>query len=217
MSTTKPAVTAHAGAMGFADNSIEAMQAGVDAGADIVEFDLSFTPEGAAVLSHDAPQGVEPTLADAFDFLRRNPTIRANVDLKQMTDQLPAVQTAAQEAGVLERIFFTGIEEDWVPGVRRLCPKIPYYLNYGIDDDRRQDADYLAGIAELVKSLGALGLNIHHSGATALLADILHQRGLELSVWTVNDPEQIRRIAAIRPDNITSRRPDLVRAELGAE
>ena len=48
-------VTAHSGCMGLADNSLEAMEAGIEAGAQIVEFDLNYTSDGAPVLSHDSP------------------------------------------------------------------------------------------------------------------------------------------------------------------
>ena len=74
-------VTAHSGSMGFPDNSIEAMEAGVRAGAAIVEFDLRFTKEGEPVLSHDAPRGECATLGDAFAFLAAHPDVLANVDI----------------------------------------------------------------------------------------------------------------------------------------
>ena len=213
MSTTKTAVTAHSGAMGLADNSIKAMRAGVAAGADIVEFDLSFNAAGEPVLSHDEPRGGEATLADAYAFLRENPRVRANIDLKQLTERLPVVEALAEEYGVLDRVFFTGIVEDWIPEVRRLCPKIPYYLNYSVDEDRMHEEAYASELAERAEKLGALGLNVHHSGASAVLAQKLHDRGLELSVWTVNEPEEIRRMLALGADNITSRRPDAARGE----
>ena len=44
-------ITAHSGCMGYPDNSIEAMEAGIAVGANIVEFDLYFTADGTPVLS----------------------------------------------------------------------------------------------------------------------------------------------------------------------
>ena len=47
-------VIAHRGAAGLArENSLEALQAGMDAGADILEFDIRITKDGVPVLSHD--------------------------------------------------------------------------------------------------------------------------------------------------------------------
>ena len=46
-------VTAHTGCEDTADNSLEAISAGIAAGADIVEFDLRFDSEGKGILSHD--------------------------------------------------------------------------------------------------------------------------------------------------------------------
>ncbi len=208
----KTTITAHAGAMGLPDNTLEAIRAGIEAGADIVEFDLSFSSDGEPVLSHDEPQGCEPTLADAFGILRAHPAIRANVDLKRLSEHLYKVQPLAEAYGVPERIFFTGIDGDWIPEIRRQCPRVPYYLNRDMDENRFGDEKYYAELAALTARVGALGLNIHWSGAHPALSRILHEAGLELSVWTVNEPDDIRAMLALGADNITTRRPDLVRA-----
>ncbi|MBQ6020415.1 MAG: glycerophosphodiester phosphodiesterase [Clostridia bacterium] len=209
MPTRKPTITAHAGAMGYPDNSIEAIQAGIDAGADVVEIDLSFTPQGEPVLSHDEPRGGESTLADAFGLLRRHPAIRMNIDLKRPSAHLAKVQALAEETGLTDRVFFTGIPEEWIPDVRRQCPDIPYYLNREMEERHYADESYYAQLAQTASRLGALGLNIHYGGAHPALSRILHARGLELSLWTVNAPEDIRAALAANPDNITSRRPDI--------
>ncbi|MBQ6165124.1 MAG: glycerophosphodiester phosphodiesterase [Clostridia bacterium] len=205
----RPTITAHAGSMGLPDNTLEAIRAGIEAGADIVEFDLSFTVGGAPVLSHDEPQGGEPTLADAFGILRAHPAIRANIDLKRLSDHLYKVQPLAEEYGVSDRIFFTGINEDWIPEVRRQCPGVPYYLNRDIDESRFGDEAYYEELAALTARVGALGLNIHFSGAHPALSRILHEAGLELSLWTVDEPDDIRAVLETEPDNVTTRRPDL--------
>ncbi|MBR5620588.1 MAG: hypothetical protein IKW76_12705, partial [Clostridia bacterium] len=57
-------VTAHSGSMGLPENSVEAMEAGVKAGAQIVEFDLQYDDAGEPVLSHDEPAGMCVTLCD---------------------------------------------------------------------------------------------------------------------------------------------------------
>ena len=54
--------TAHTGCVKTADNSLEAIEEGAKHGADIIEFDLNFLPDGTPVLSHDKPKGNEITL-----------------------------------------------------------------------------------------------------------------------------------------------------------
>lgn len=47
-------IIGHRGAAGLAhENSLEAMQAGIDAGADILEFDVRLTKDSVPIISHD--------------------------------------------------------------------------------------------------------------------------------------------------------------------
>ena len=213
-----PTVTAHSGSMGLPDNSIEAMEAGIDAGASIVEFDLRFLEDSTPVLSHDAPAEEPVTLADAFALLQRRPGVQANVDVKDPF-HLEVVAPLAKEMGVLDRLFYTGVGEDWVPVVRAKSPEISYYLNTDVLDDPDVDhaappAAVYAALAEKTKRLGAVGINIHYSHLDEALSAAFRAAGLPVSVWTVNKPREIARVLALRPANITSRRPDLVCARL---
>lgn len=212
----KLTLTAHSGSMGLPDNSIEAMAAGVAAGADIVEFDLRFDRDGAPVLSHDAPFGEPEPLSAAFAFLAAHPGVRANVDVKDVSG-LGRIAPLAREYGVLDRIFYTGVSAADAPTVRVKSPEIPYYLNTDVQNEKDADlraplADLYAALAAKTKALGAVGINIHHTLLTPLLQDVFRRAGLPISVWTVNEPTDIARVTALTPENITSRRPDLVRA-----
>ena len=89
-------VTGHTGCMGEKDNSLEAMEAAVRAGAKIVEFDLNFDEDKRPVLSHDAPKGNEVTLEQAFEFLQSKPSVLANVDAKS-TENLKEVNALAEK------------------------------------------------------------------------------------------------------------------------
>ena len=199
-------VTAHSGCMGLADNSLEAMEAGVAAGAEIVEFDLNYTADGTPVLSHDTPKNgaVCVTLAQAFDFLAKQEGVRANVDVK-CTEYLEKVPALAAAAGVTERIFFTGVDDQMVDAVRKKCPGIPYYLNASVP--KRADLDALV---KKTAALGAVGLNMNWKNASPGLVRAFHKRNMPVSVWTVNKPARVFKMLLLGVDNITSRRPDTV-------
>ena len=181
-------VTAHSGCMGLPENSIEAMEAGVAAGAQIVEFDLQFTSRGEPVLSHDAPAGECVPLREAFTFLLSHPGIRANVDVKN-TSHLECVEPIARQAGVLDRIFFTGVFEKDVPTVREKCPGIPYYLNMEIPFFTRMEK-----LAEKTRALGAVGVNVSAENLSARLTRVFRQNGLLTSVWTIDSARKARRV-----------------------
>ena len=199
-------VTAHSGCMDLPDNSIEAMESGVRAGARIVEFDLQFSADGTPVLSHNVPDPETSyvTLEDAFAFLAKHPGVQANVDVKS-TAYLEKVPTLAEQAGVTERIFFTGIRENDVATVREKCPGIPYYLNTDVSADEDLNA-----LAEKTASLGAVGVNLYWEYTSPELVNVFHKHKMPVSVWTVDDAEETLRLAVYGVDNITSRRPDIV-------
>ena len=204
-------VTAHSGSMGLPDNSIDAARAGVEAGAEIVEIDLSFLESGDPVLSHDQPKAEENPLplSALFEFLAGHPGVRANVDVKS-TEKLESVAPLAREYGVLPQIFFTGIGDDFVDAAREKSPEIPRYLNVSLDQARAEEGEYLDSLVARVRASGGVGINCNYHGVTSALVETFRRAGLLVSLWTVNEPEDMERVIALRPDNITTRRPDLL-------
>lgn len=200
-------VTAHTGCLGASPNTVKSMEEGVKAGADIVEFDLSFNEDGEPVLSHDAPTKNAVHLKEAFKFLSEHKNIKVNVDVKD-TSHLEKVNQLAAEYGVTEQIFFTGIFEKDVPEVIKLCPQIPYYLNYNVCLSKKRDISYISNIVETVKNCGAVGINIHYKGASKELVEAFHKEKLLVSLWTVNSRYQFCKTVKLCPDNITTKRPD---------
>ena len=201
-------VTAHTGTMGTEENTIESMRVGSE-NADIIEFDVLSGSDGVPKLAHTEITAQSPTLAEAFEFLSEHKSIKANVDMKK-AENLAEVQRLAKEYGVLEQIFFTGIRENDVPAVRKDSPEIGYFLNFDVNKRKNKDDAYLQSLADKVKGLGAIGLNIHFGGASKELVEKFHENGLLVSLWTANTEKEILKVLSLSPDNITSRNPDKV-------
>ena len=199
--------TAHSGCVNTPDNSIASIEAAAQYDADIVEVDLNFGADGQPVLSHDDPQGGEVTLDEAFGKISGYKNLRVNVDVKKTTD-LGAVESLAKKHGIYDRMFFTGIRECDVDAVKKSTPGVPYYLN--VDVSRKQSDAYLDSLVKKVAGCGAIGINFNKKNATQKLVDKFRDNGLLVSVWTANSEKDIRRILALSPDNITTRRPDLI-------
>ena len=69
-------------------------------------------------------------------------------------------------------------------------------------------------ISELIKktkNLGAIGINSNYSHATELFVDTMRKNGLLVSLWTVNKPADMPKILALRPDNITTKKPHILK------
>lgn len=200
-------ITAHTGCIGTAENSLDSIKTGVENGANIIEFDLYFNEKGEPVLSHDEPVGNEVTLDGAFACLGSYNGIRANVDVKTV-DALEKVYTSAVKYNVRDRIFYTGVNDDFVETVKEKSPEIPYYLNVNVDKKKNTDREYLLSLVEKVKSAGAIGINFNYKCASKELVDTFHENGLLVSIWTVDDEYSMYKILSFAPDNITTRRPD---------
>lgn len=213
MNKTQPprgfTVTAHTGAMGTPENSLESLQTGL-MHADIAEFDVRFGAHGVPVLSHSWPLPKDAVpLEQAFALLAQYPDKQANVDLKS-TENLSAVQALAEQYGVLGQIFFTGVFSSFVPAVRKDAPKIPYYLNCAINRFFKNSTAYARRLAKRVQASGAVGLNCNFRNVTPRIVAAMHEKGLAVSLWTASDDAQLFRILRLRPDNVTTRVPDRV-------
>ncbi len=200
-------VTAHTGCEETEENSLASIRKGYESGADIVEFDLAFKPDGDAVLSHDEkPRDGCVTLDEAFALIAELPDIRVNVDCKSVAN-LKAVAQLAEEHGIIDRIFFTGIREEDVSAVKEQTSDVAYWLNFDVDTEKNTDEKYLLFLAEKTRELGAVGLNINHRTCTKELVEVFHREGLLVSIWTVNEIEDMIKDISLGADNITSRHP----------
>lgn len=200
-------ITAHTGCMGTKENSLESIKMGIENGAQIIEFDLYFTQDGEPVLSHNEPVGNEITLDEAFAYLRMFKDAKANVDIKTV-DALEKVYPFAKENGVENRIFYTGVKDEFVESVRKDSPEIKYYLNVDVDKSKNTDREYLQSLVEKVKKAGAIGINFNYKSASKELVDVFHENGLLVSIWTVDSEYNMYKILSFGPDNITTRHPD---------
>ena len=199
--------TAHTGCMGTKQNSLESMKKGVQSGANIIEFDLRANKNGDLVLSHDEPVGGEITLSEAFALLGSFQNTKANVDIK-MTDELEKVYTLAKEYNVEDKIFYTGVNDDFVDAVKTKSPEVSYFLNVKVSKLKNKNRNYLLSLVEKVKNAGAIGINFNYKSASKELVDVFHENGLLVSIWTVDNEDNMYKILSFGPDNITTRNPN---------
>lgn len=205
--------TGHTGCVGTKDNSLEAIDKAVEFGVDIVEFDIRFNGT-EHILSHDDPVGGEPTLREALLRVKQYDGLKANIDVKEVAG-IENVQPLAEELGMLDRVFFTGIFEADAPVVAEKCPEIFYYLNMSVASPKKHTEEYLSGIIDTIKKCGAVGINFKHVNLSSKLVDAFRKEGLQVSVWTVNKEDKMYRALGCGVDNITTRQPDMLQKIIG--
>lgn len=203
-------VTCHAGAFHTKANSLESVSIAVEWGADIVEFDVSFRPDGTAVIIHESSptmtQGV--LLEDALKIVAKDKKCKINLDIKS-TSNLPEVDRLVKKHGLFERVFYTGVFEDWVDTVKSTSA-IPYYLNHNISAAEAASNEAIDEIMQRTKSLGAIGINSNYKNASRYFSDTAHKNGLLVSLWTVNKVKDMVRVIEMCPDNITTKKPEIL-------
>jgi glycerophosphoryl diester phosphodiesterase len=201
------------------ENSLAQIAHALELGANFIEVDVRRRPsDGALVLDHDrGDRPGAPLLADALALIAAT-TSGADLDLKQhdLKDDLIATVRAAC---LLGRTVCTG--GNWQqladikqaePGIRigltipRTAVKVPRIVaRYGLLVQRRQWARRLPG---LIRQYDADLVAAHHRLVDRGLVRAAHSVNAEVWCWTVDDPRDLRRLAKLGVDAITSNRPE---------
>lgn len=202
-------LTYHAGAMHTKPNTLQSIKHALEHGAKTVEFDVTFRPDGTPVIIHSSsPKSNEGVLlSDALDIVVKDKYCQINLDIKSTTN-LSEVDKLVKEKGLFERVFYTGVFEDWVEKVKK-DSVIPYYLNHSISQEEAASAEKIQALADKAKALGAMGINSKFTNANKTFVDVTRKNGLLVSLWTVNKASDIVRILNIKPDNITTKMPHI--------
>jgi glycerophosphoryl diester phosphodiesterase len=222
-----PLVIGHRGAAAVApENTLAALQAAVDAGADLVEFDIG--PD--LRLAHSAQEiPVEPVSLDtALEFLREH-SLGIHLDVK-----LPGY-----ESSVVDAIRRHGMEERGVVStafavtsrrLSRLAPDLPRAIGYprdryGVSHLRWPQGLTLAGAAALRQAMPlriplllrmarANVLSLHQALCSHAAVRTAHALGAPVLAWTANDPATVLRLAEAGVDAIVSDDPEIALATL---
>jgi glycerophosphoryl diester phosphodiesterase len=202
----------HRGAAGHErENTTRSFLRALDLGVDLIETDLRETADGAIVLYHDvwivrtstlaALRAIDDETATLEDLLAvANGRCGLMLELK-VTGLAERTIAAVAAAGFSGSLIYASFHHDELLAVRRLQPdaKTLALLHAAPVDKTRFAIDAQATHA---------GINIEF--ATAELVSALHNSGLQVFVYTVNKPEDIAAMKALRVDGIVSDYPDRV-------
>jgi len=114
------------------------------------------------------------------------------------------------ETGWRHRSFVHSFDWRLVKDVHTIAPDIPVGGNV---DDGRVGAH--GGIDEVIEALvsdGIMHINLDHRIADAEVIARCHRAGLEVTLWTVNDPDQMAEFIRAGVDWLTTDHPDVALA-----
>ena len=230
-------VTAHRGASSVAsENTLAAMAAAVDAGADLAELDVRLTRDGQVVLMHD--RTIDRTTngtGDLWDYslseLRefdagswfseefageRIPTLAEVIRFARERLELNIeIKTSREEptiaAAVVEIIRSEECGDDCLitsfnREIVEEVKRIAPEIRAGLIFGSDYPADVFDGEWEI--------LSVNHQVVDSTFVTRAKARGKSVHVWTVDDREEMIRLIELGVDGIISNRPALVREVL---
>ncbi|WP_353114606.1 glycerophosphodiester phosphodiesterase family protein [Microbacterium sp.] len=235
-------IWAHAGAGTFSSsNTIEAFELAIEQGADGLELDVHMTRDGRVVCRHDEtvdlPSGVRvfirdlsgeevgavdlgegrriPELAQVLSLLAGT-DLALNVEVKNGPVLYPGIEEAvlATVAAAREEraVVYSSFNHYTLLRLRELSPGAliaPLYTEALVDP-------WL-----YAQHLGADALHPFHATLAAPgVLDGFREAGVSVRAWTVNEPEDLRRLISAGVDAVITDEPAIARrigAEIAAE
>ena len=225
---------AHRGGMSEApENTLAAFQHAVDLGYTFLETDVHLTADGVLVAFHDVDLertcGVKNNIQDltwgqlsevrvdgthpiprVIDLLDAFPDARFNVDCKS-DDALQPLISLLSDRDCLQRICVGSFSDRRLRAVRKafgtgvctsLGPVETTCLTTGAPTPQ------IAYAAQVPPNAGKLPLVTERFVARA------HRRGLQVHVWTIDDPEEMERLLDLGVDGIMTDQPEVLKAVL---
>lgn len=218
-------VLAHRGAsQARPENTVAAFELAVEMGADAIELDVRQSADGVLVIHHD------PVLSDG--------TVISGVDASRLPADIPTLERALAACGSVAvnveikhdpAVTDEVDHDDHVDAVmdaliafdggqlsrRWLISSFRYRTVERVADRHR-----MARTAWLVETIdqaaidrtaaaGFDGINPQDLGLTRSHVDAAHRAGLQMSVWTVDDPERLSTLIGWGVDGVFTNVPDL--------
>ncbi|MBK5224577.1 MAG: glycerophosphodiester phosphodiesterase [Acidimicrobiia bacterium] len=219
-------VIAHRGASAVEhENTLAAFRRAATMGADGVELDVRRTADSRSAVHHDAhladgraivdveavhlPDHV-PSLAEALDACR---PLQVNIEIKNAANDpdfdearrlAPLVVDAVAAASLTASVVVSSFDFGSIERVRAIDPGLrTAWLVVDRGDPAR--------LIERTAAHGHAGIHPIARMVDAAFVELAHSAGLFVNVWTVDAPDEVRRLADLGVDGIVTNVPDRVR------
>jgi glycerophosphoryl diester phosphodiesterase len=230
-------VDQHSAAPGdVVENTLPAFAAALELGAHYLETDVHASSDGVAIISHDPslerltgltspvsahslaelrqmPLADGVTFASLAEALDSFPTARFNIDIKSADAVRPTID-AIRAIGAADRVLVTSFSDRRRLGVVRAIPNVATSAS-AVRFLRALLAGKVGVTAELTRALGAVDAvqvperALRLAVTTPRFIEQLHDAGVEIHVWTINDADSMGRLLDLGVDGIVTDRTDI--------
>lgn len=226
-------------------NTLAAFRLANAYGADGYELDVHLTKDGVPVVIHDftvdkttdgtgpvagftlaelkrLDAGVKfsprfageriPTLAEVFDILEPHSIVNVELKTKSLGDNglERATIRLIRERGLQDRVILSSFNPFSLFRVKRLAPDLKIGLLYA------PDLPLYLRKAWFRLLLRPQALHPHYSMVGGRYMEWAERHGYEVNVWTVDEPEDMRRLAALGVNAVITNRPDVLKSVLAS-
>ena len=222
-----------------AENTMAAFTRAVDEGFRYLETDVQTTADGRLVVFHDtildrvtddrgplshrtwdqlsrvrvAGAHLIPAFDDLLELMRAHPEVRLNVDAKTDAAVAPLAQ-ALQDSGLTDRVCLAAFADSRLARLQALLgPDVATSLG----PRRIARLAITSGRGRQPPAAVAVQVPPRLRGWTVVPGVLLtaaHRAGLEVHVWTINEPTRMHALLDVGVDGIMTDRPDLLRQVL---
>ncbi|MDF1702056.1 MAG: glycerophosphodiester phosphodiesterase family protein [Planctomycetota bacterium] len=226
------------------ENTLRAFRLGLEAGADLVELDTRHSADDVPMVFHDKDLGRTtdavsvwgkgklrfeertqaelerldagswfdpryaagtihiPTLAQALDVIQPEGTTL----IERKTGDAATLLTLLEERGAVERVVVQAFDWPFLAACRARSPKLVLAAlgSRALPPARLEEA----------VAAGASVMGWNHKHVNAALVRRVHERGLKLWVYTVNDDRRALELVALGVDGLITDRPAGIRQAL---
>ena len=231
-------VVAHRGASGHApENTLAAMKKAIEMNAEMSELDVQETADGEIILLHDNTtertgkkdlniwelnyselKDIEvgewfseefkgepiPTLKEVIDLVRGK--MKLNIEMKANKHEKRLAERSLKivmDNNFLDQVVFTSFKFDEIRKIRELNKEAEVGYIFG---KLPHNVDVFSEDIDL--------LSAHYQTVDAEFVQKAEAAGMEVAVWTVNTPEDMKRMIELGVDQIITNYPDILRKVL---
>jgi glycerophosphoryl diester phosphodiesterase len=213
-------------------NTAESFDAAVEAGVDMIEFDVLRAKEGKLIVAHDHHDALvrrPMDLAEALDLFLEEPLTEVEIDCDlKLAGREAELAGALAGSGLVERAMVSTMEVESLLKLRQIEPDLR--LGWTYPKSRRDWTRYgwarpalRAGLSAIRRRFPAIlekkapelrvdAVWAYHPIITPRLVDAAKKVEVELIAWTVDDEERIRELVEMGVDGICSNDPRLFEA-----
>ena len=225
----------------YPENTMLAFQKAYEAGCQGIELDVHLSSDGVPVVIHDEKvdrttdgsgwvgrmpfaqlrrlnasgrfggqtgQIRIPALQEVLEWCRET-RLRLNLELKTNVCEYPGIEQKVIEMvfgmGMQDRIIFSSFNHYTMLRCKKITPQI---LCGALEES------WIVGLGGYVKELGLECVHPQHWYLTDENMAQLKKQGLRVHAWTVNQPEQMRRLISLGADIIITNYPERLTEEL---